>query len=157
MICGGLGASIQHIFMFFWLMLTLPVPIESVLLLIWIVPVLMLSVVLPVGVGCVCAYNLLGFQGRMIRRVGLGGRMGLGATESSGWQWWWHSLEGSLSPVNWLLGTISEQWSSTRVGGRAQMLYCWWNGRGRAQDMPWGLESGRWSSPAGRPVTNLFF
>lgn len=51
-------------------MLTIPVPIESVLLLIWIVPVLMLSVVLLVGVGCVCAYNLLGFQGRMIRRVG---------------------------------------------------------------------------------------
>lgn len=94
---------------------------------------------------CLCLYNLLGFHGRMIRRMGLGDRVGLGGTGSSGRQWWWYSLEGNLSPVNWLLGTIPEQWSSARVGGRAQKLYCWWDGSGQTQDMPWGLESGSWT------------
>lgn len=38
-------------------------------------------------------------MGRMFRCVGLGSRVGLGGTESSGWQGWEHSLEAGLSPA----------------------------------------------------------
>lgn len=53
---------------------------------------------------CLCLCSPLGYgeglaRGRMFRCVGLGSRVGLGGTESSGWQGWEHSLEAGLFPA----------------------------------------------------------
>lgn len=54
--------------------------------------------------------------------MGLGGRLGLGGTESSMWQQLWCTLEAGLSLAGQLLGTVPDQWSSTRAGARPSCL-----------------------------------
>lgn len=44
-------------------------------------------------------------KGRMMRWVGVTSRVGLGGTESSGWQQWWSILQASVSPAGRLVGT----------------------------------------------------
>lgn len=50
------------------------------------------------------------------------------------------ATDGGCSGACWLVGTVPEQWSSTRGGGRAQLLGARL-GRGEAQDVLWVLFS----------------
>ena len=49
-------------------------------------------------------------MGSIFRCMGLGSRVCLGGTESSGWWGLGHNLEAVLSPVCILMGTASELW-----------------------------------------------
>lgn len=82
--------------------------------------------VLPKGVACAyaCSSNWYGLQLCLCRLLELQGRTG-------------HRQDVHV-PACWLVGTVPEQWGSTRGGGRAQLLGASL-GRGAAQDVPWVL------------------
>lgn len=92
--------------------------------------------VLLKGVACACAYacssNWYGLQLCLCRLLELQRRTG-------------HRRDVQV-PACWLVGTVPEQWSSTRGGGRAQLRGARL-GRGEAQDVPWVLASGLQGSP----------
>lgn len=112
------------------------------------------------GVGCVCGCAYTFCRGcregltteRTFRCMGLGGRMGLGGTESRRRQGWWCSLEAGFSPAAQLAESAPEQWNHLNQ----QLAGAWMEGGG-AQDMPGGVESGLWGGPDWKTVPHLFF